>query len=67
MQVETIPSGCLSLIWRLCAGVPRGLVEIFGPEALEKQRSPCILWLKHKWEMSQHLLMLNTPSIQIRT
>jgi recombination protein RecA len=67
VDVETIPTGSISLDLALGGGIPKGrVIEIYGPESSVKPRFAYMLLLKFKKEVVlQHTLMLSMRSTQL--
>ena len=64
MNVETIPTGSLSLDIALgLGGLPKGrIIEIYGPESSVRRPLPCMRLLRYRKEaVSQDLSMQSMP------
>ena len=64
MNVETIPTGSLSLDIALgLGGLPKGrIIEIYGPESSGRRPLPCMRLLRYRKEaVSQDLSMQSMP------
>jgi len=62
VNVETIPTGALSLDIALGGGIPKGrVIEIYGPEASGKTLFVCISWPKFKKPVVRRLML--TPNM----